>query len=111
MARTIANAFGYFVILLAVVAVPVIGLGYLQLSQLGTVPAAIVVFLAGFLIGLVKRQYIQDNISTIIISIGVVGLLSWFIHLGFWANTGIYILGYPAGRKVSDEELGHDLLH
>ncbi|MDY6777546.1 MAG: hypothetical protein SVU32_02680 [Candidatus Nanohaloarchaea archaeon] len=104
MARAIGEAFVYFMAFLAVLLVPASILGVFGLATLGFIPSVIFILLTGFLVGLFKRKYLDDNITTMIVSAGILGFLNLFLEPGIWIHIGVYLVGYLIGRRMKGPE-------
>jgi hypothetical protein len=102
MARAIADAFVYFLGVLAVAALPLLALGYFGLARLNLISGVLVNLLAGFLIGEMKEKYLHDNITTSIVSLGVMGFLAFFLRLPPVYVLATYIIGYLMGVRMKE---------
>lgn len=102
MPRAVADAFVYFLGLLAVAAIPLLALGYFGLAQLDLISGVLVSLLAGFVIGEMKEKYLHDNITTSIVSLGVMGFLAFFLTLPPVYVLITYLIGYLLGVRMKE---------
>lgn len=101
MARAVAGGFVFFLVLVAIAGVPATIGGVFGLSGLGLPASIIFTFLLGFLVGTVKKQFLEDNITTSIVSLALIGFSSYFTQLAFWHSILVFVVAYFAGRKLS----------
>lgn len=106
MARAVAGGFVFFVALAVIVGLPATAGGFLGLSGISLPAAIIFTFLLGFLVGTVKKKFLEDNVTTSIISAGLIGFSAYFTDLGFLQAALVFVIAYVAGRKLSDSH-GH----
>lgn len=110
MARTIAPGIVFFLVLVAILGIPATAIGFFNLSSLGLPASIIVSFLAGFLIGTVKRAYFEDNVTTTVVSALIIAFLQFFLVLQAWQVAVVFVIGYLIGRRLEVVEV-HDPFH
>lgn len=100
MARAVAGGFLFFVVLVVLAGVPATIGGALGLTGLGLPASIIFTFLLGFLIGTVKEQFLEDNVTTSLVSLALIGFAAYFTRLVFWHSILVFVVAYVAGRKL-----------
>jgi len=102
MARAVAGGFIFFLALVVIAGVPATIGGFLGLTGLGLPAAIIFTFLLGFLVGTVKKQFLEDNVTTSIISLALIGFTTFFTQLVSWQSFLVFLVAYIAGRELSE---------
>ncbi|MDY6788995.1 MAG: hypothetical protein SVV03_03450 [Candidatus Nanohaloarchaea archaeon] len=101
MGEPIAEPGTIYLILLAIIAIPVGAALYFDIHTLSISASIILVLLIGLLGGSMHEAGDIDNISTIIVSLIIITILAFLLTLKFWHCGLIYLAGFMIGKELT----------
>ncbi|MCJ7429453.1 MAG: hypothetical protein MUP66_03620 [Candidatus Nanohaloarchaeota archaeon QJJ-5] len=104
MARTIAGPVLFFLVVLIIIGIPAGLVGYFELASLSTAGSGVAMFLIGFIIGYVRRWFVEDNIRNIVAAVTLIAFVSYFTPLRPVIAAILYAVAYFLGKRAQHSE-------